>query len=90
MKISHKTFKDYLRILNDVEKLGEELTPIEYRNALTGLVVSIAGNLPEDYWNEFIKNDPCGSPGCTCHLDINPKVIVFLSAMRDNYKKCIA
>ncbi len=34
------------------------------------MIANIVGNMSDRYWEQFRKVEPCGRPGCDCHLTI--------------------
>ena len=58
-----------------------------FRALFSGAVVaSLVGQLPEDYWRDFMKVEPCGKPGCDCHV-FQEKLCAVLDEARSEYNK---
>lgn len=77
-----------------VSKMGQRLAylddhvePQEFAVILIGIMASIVGNMSQSYWREFSRVEPCGLPGCDCHLVMRPKVMQALQVLRDDYMK---
>jgi len=48
------------------------LPPQVFKARFCGLIGNVVANLPEEYWREFSKVEPCGRTGCDCHLELQP------------------
>lgn len=62
--------------------------PKEFQAALTGIIATVVGNIPEDRWQKFIKVEPCWTPGCDCHLTLQPHGIELFKLLREEYLRC--
>lgn len=52
-----------------------------------GLIANVVGNMTENYWREFSKIEPCGRPGCDCHLGLMPISMKLLALLREDHQK---
>lgn len=67
--------------------LAAKTPPPVFRAYFTGAILAnIVGPMPEDYWREFVKVEPCGRAGCECHIAA-AKMIAGLQGLRDDLKK---
>lgn len=64
--------------------------PQEFQSMLGGLIANVVGNLPDHYWEDFKRITPCDVEGCTCHLDVMPKVIEALDILRKDHRDYLA
>jgi len=82
-------------VVAEVERIVETLLTIascnkapEFRALfLGGIVANVAGNLPDDYWVEFMKVEKCNIPGCDCDSVIKETVLKAINALRDDHNK---
>ncbi len=58
------------------------LHPGEFQTRFASLIANIVGNLPDDYWQEFIKIKPCGRAGCGCHLTLKKHAVDLFKLLR--------
>lgn len=75
------------RLLLCMSELSELVPPQEFKAILSGAIASVLGNLPERYWREFSKVEPCGKPGCDCHLIVMPTATKLYACLREDYNK---
>jgi hypothetical protein len=68
-----------------LEKLADELEPSEFRAVLSGSIATVVGGLPDPYWKQFRKVEPCGRPGCDCHLKVMPEAVKLFTCLREDY-----
>ncbi len=69
--------------------LASESYPDDFKARFAGLVANVVGNLPEDYWRQFIIVAPCGRPGCTCHEAVQKHGADLFKLLRaDHAKHC--
>ncbi len=64
---------------------SRESQPAEFRAMFCGLIANVVGNLPDDYWREFLRVEICSEPGCDCHK-IQEPVLAALAALRADHK----
>ena len=49
-------------------QIAEANDPHEFRAYFIGAILAnVVGQLPENYWKQFTKCEPCGTVGCLCH-----------------------
>jgi hypothetical protein len=56
-----------------------------FMGAIVAIVANVLGNLPEHYWEQFIKAHPCNVPSCDCHR-LASEVAPALEALRQDFK----
>ena len=67
--------------------LASNMHPDEFRPRLSALIGNVVGNMPEEYWQEFVKIKPCGRAGCDCHLTtVKNGVEIFERLRRDHHE----
>lgn len=68
--------------------LGSRMEPQEFAAMFTGgIIANVVGNMPQNYWQEFSRVEPCGRPGCDCHLVLQPKIMKALETLRNDHMK---
>jgi hypothetical protein len=68
-------------------EVAKRRTPEEFRAFLLGgAIANSVGRLPDDYWREFMRVEPCGEPGCDCQV-VAAKMVTALDALREDRRK---
>lgn len=52
------------------------------------VIANVAGNLPDDYWDDMQDIKPCVVKGCNCHVDAN-RLMSAVSKLRKRYMKAM-
>lgn len=84
---------DEIRQLRDcvcsaLAEVGRDMHPQEFKAFLCGgIIANVVGNMSDDYWREFVKVEPCGLPGCDCHLQVGESVTKALCDLREDHLK---
>lgn len=74
-------------VVKELVKLSRNSTPQSFKAFFMGAIVTnTIGNLPESYWQEFIKAEPCDQPNCNCH-ELAALAAPVLQAMRADFLK---
>jgi hypothetical protein len=61
--------------------------PRAFRNFFCGAIVAnVVGNMPDEHWAKFSKMEPCGQPGCDCHL-ANIGFMTALKELREDHQR---
>ena len=75
-----------INIAMELLEIGLQNDPIAFRGALMGVVANCIGELPEEYWKMMCAIEPCGIPGCSCHLTISPATVEYLKKLRKDWQ----
>jgi hypothetical protein len=67
--------------------VAQSLPPQFFRAWLAGTISSVLGQLPEEYWEELSKVEPCGNDGCDCHVGIMLHATKLFTLLREDYKE---
>lgn len=53
-----------------------------------GVVANVVGNLPDDYWQELVRESskPCARAGCDCQK-MNVQILAVMDALRADHKR---
>ena len=67
--------------------LAANSEPQAFKGFLLGAVLgNTVSNLPEDYFERMIKVEPCGEPGCDCHL-LADNAVNLLRELRTDHNR---
>lgn len=62
--------------------------PTEFQSFFCGAIIcNVVGNMTAEQWAAFEKIEPCGRPGCDCHLT-QPPIIEALLLARIEHQWC--
>lgn len=60
---------DMRKIVSYLLNRAARETPQEFKAFFLGGVVSnTVAHLPDEYFEQLVRTEPCGRPGCDCHL----------------------
>jgi hypothetical protein len=82
-----KTRNPVSEISQIIVNLAKAVPPADFQAMFGGIVANVVGTMPEKYWERFSAIEPCGRPGCDCHLTIAPKTVALFKLLREDYKK---
>src|SRR5438105_913822 len=89
MKITND--KELLAAMQDVActlaGIAGAVPPYAFKSSFGSMIPALLGALPEDYFNEMIKVEPCGVRDCDCHLTVQVINSEFYKAMRKEYQE---
>ncbi len=64
-------------------------SPEGFRAFFTGAIIAnVVGNLPDEYWREFLQVKICDEPGCDCYRT-QQILVEALDAVRDDHHKTL-
>lgn len=79
------TESQMVTITRDLLLVAKANEPKYFTPALMGMIATVVGLLPDEYFEKMTVIEPCGRVGCDCHLTIQPEGIRFLRAIREDF-----
>ena len=79
--------KDFFEIERRLIFAAALTPPAAFKARLSAMVANVIGNLPDDYWRQFIKLEPCGRPGCACHLGVQKQGVELFKLLRQEHQE---
>lgn len=61
--------------------------PQAFKGFLGGMLGNVVGRMPDDYWEKFIKLEPCGIEGCNCHTTVQPPMCKGFEVLREDHRQ---
>ena len=80
-------YSEFDKVTQAVLFLASELPPGDFKACFAGMIANVVGNMPEDYWREFIKVEPCGRPGCNCHEEVQKNGAELFKLLRKDHQE---
>lgn len=76
-------FHDVERLLIDA---AVQVEPGAFKARFAAMIANVVGNMSDEYWKEFVKVEPCGRAGCTCHLDVQFHATEIFKLLRKHHE----
>jgi len=72
------------QVYSTFNKLGNAIGPTRFQTFLCGMLGNLAGNMSPEFWNKMRVTEPCGNPGCNCHVYAE-EVMTALERLREDH-----
>lgn len=76
-------------IVGLLRSAAKERQPRDFQGFFGGVVRNVVGQMPPEYFEEFVEPSPCGRAGCNCH-EISAPFLASLAAIREEHNQVVA